>query len=195
VRLIGVPPDAGDAGRAELRCAPAGARHPEESRSDRDDEGSPQFAASIHPSADGVLIQRNCRDSSAPKERGPQNDSGAGFFGSPSAGPQNGRGRLPRVGIDLPQVAFAQLGWDGERAHIQKSVYGLPASLLATGSFAGTPHPARLPMKCIGTAVHHLPQAGEGWSFYIFHAAAGSASARPLRLRRGSEGACRMHPP
>ena len=25
------------------------------------------------------------------------------------------------------------------------------------------PHPARLPMKCIGTAAHPLAQGGEGW--------------------------------
>jgi hypothetical protein len=29
---------------------------------------------------------------------------------------------------------------------------------------ARPPHPARLPLKCIGTAGHPLPQGGEGWS-------------------------------
>jgi len=32
-----------------------------------DDEGSPQFAENIHR----LAMQSNCRDSSAPKERGP----------------------------------------------------------------------------------------------------------------------------
>jgi len=54
----------------ESRSPPA--CHPEESRSDRDDEGSPQFAGNIRRPA----AQRNCRDSSAPKKRGPQNDRG-----------------------------------------------------------------------------------------------------------------------
>ena len=33
-----------------------------------------------------------------------------------------------------------------------------------TGAGPPPPHPARLPMKCIGTAVHPLPQGGEGKS-------------------------------
>ena len=41
-----------------------------------DDEGPPQFAGNIH----WLAVQRNCGDSSVPKERGPQNDTGAGFF-------------------------------------------------------------------------------------------------------------------
>ena len=45
-------------------------------------KASPQFAGNIQ----WVAIQRNCRDSSAPKERGPQNDTG----------------RLFRGGIELP---------------------------------------------------------------------------------------------
>jgi hypothetical protein len=35
-----------------------------------DDEGSPQFVGSTRPLVDGLPVQRNCRDSSAPKERG-----------------------------------------------------------------------------------------------------------------------------
>jgi len=45
-----------------------------------DDEGSPQFSG--NPSTDGLAFQGNCRDSSAPKERGPQNDMGEGFLNS-----------------------------------------------------------------------------------------------------------------
>ena len=44
-----------------------------------DDEGSRQFAGNIHPSTDGLAVQKNCRDSSAPKGRGPQNDMGSAF--------------------------------------------------------------------------------------------------------------------
>jgi hypothetical protein len=32
--------------------------------------------------SDGLAFQSNCRDSSAPKERGPQNDMGEGFLNS-----------------------------------------------------------------------------------------------------------------
>jgi len=40
-----------------------------------DDEGSPQFAGDTR----WLAFQRNCRDSSAPKEQGPQNDRGPEF--------------------------------------------------------------------------------------------------------------------
>jgi hypothetical protein len=51
------------------------------------------------------------------------------------------------------------------------------------------PHPARLPMKCIGTAVHPLPQGGEGLSFYILPS--------PARERGESDfrGLAATHPP
>jgi hypothetical protein len=35
-----------------------------------DSEGSPQFPGSIHPSADGLAVQRNCRDSSSANKNG-----------------------------------------------------------------------------------------------------------------------------
>ena len=39
-----------------------------------DDEGSPQFAGNIHPSAHGLAAQRNCGDSSS-RQVGTQNDT------------------------------------------------------------------------------------------------------------------------
>ena len=40
-----------------------------------DDEGSPQFVGNVHPSADGLAVQRNCGDSSSVSRR-TQNDTG-----------------------------------------------------------------------------------------------------------------------
>ena len=67
-----------------------------------DDEGSPQFAGNIHPSADGLAVQRNCRDSSAPKERGPQNDI------EPDCGGGAGRARSQRSGTRTTIASFTR---------------------------------------------------------------------------------------
>ena len=54
-----------EAGVAQTRRARQ-ACHPEESRSDRDDEGSPQFAGNIH----WLGVEGNCRDSSSANKNG-----------------------------------------------------------------------------------------------------------------------------
>jgi len=70
--------------------------HPEESGSpsaDGDDEpaaASPQFAENIHPSADGLPVQRNCRDSSS-RQVGTQNDTGLVWEDSYSDAVPSGR--------------------------------------------------------------------------------------------------------
>jgi len=68
--------------------------------------------------------------------------------------------RFFSFGLVAPQFADA-LGWDAHEESITALRRLGRAQQLCLATEV-TPHPARVPMKCIGNAVHPLP-VGEGW--------------------------------